>query len=295
MSLPFDLSSTYKHREARTTFPKPLCVSFDAFDTLVTPSKPVAQQYLEIAEECGVNGLSLPECEHRFNAEFKLLLDRFPNYGHGSEIGSSDEWWRRLIRETLKLDLGSEKSAVVCDRVLQHFSTARAYSVFPDVEETLKALYDNDVPMCLSTNTDERILSVLEDLGLKRFFAGFFLLYRLGVEKPSREFFTTVASQYGHVAEQGMAQVLKDMWHVGDSYEKDLVGSARSGWNGVLIDRQDLHKLLKLGQESNPSKGTLFDESAETKLHGNTFVIADNRVVIRSLTELLPLFGITEH
>lgn len=291
-TLALDKMSVYKHREARNVFPKPLCVSFDAFETLVTPTVPVAQQYYDIAKAHGVSGLSLHKCEEKFSDCFSEMLEKYPNYGLASpQYKSSDAWWARIVESTLGLENSSEKDRIVT-AVLRHFTTPLAYKLYPDVLPTFRALKANGIPVCVLSNTDSAIATALTGLGLGEFISAndMFFLYDIGVEKPLHEFFAAVAERYADATNPRGS--LPRLWHVGDSFKNDMMGAAKSGWNGVLVDRSDHHGLLQQGIDSNPSKESIVDDLIETKSHGNTFVIADNRVVIRHLTELLPLFGV---
>lgn len=291
-TLALDNMTVYKHREAKGVYPRPLCVSFDAFETLVTPKVSVAQQYYEIAKAKGVLGLSLDQCEANFTKNFSEMLEKFPNYGLASpQFKTSDDWWAYIIESTLGLEKSSEKENIV-KAVLHHFTTPEAYELYPDVLATLRALKENKIPVCVLSNTDSAIATALTGLGLGEFFSArdMFFLYDIGSEKPLHEFFAAVARRYADPAHPSSS--LPYLWHVGDSFKHDMVGAAKSGWNGVLIDRTDQHGLLQHGIDSNPSKESIVDDLIETKSQGNTFVIADNRVVIRRLTELLPLFGI---
>lgn len=81
-----------------------LLICFDAFGTLFTPRKPVAQQYSEVARSFGLAGFTEDDIAKSFKAAFKNESKQNPNYGKATSLGA-EKWWGNVsIRcfETLR-------------------------------------------------------------------------------------------------------------------------------------------------------------------------------------------------
>ncbi|KAI7899225.1 HAD-like domain-containing protein [Cokeromyces recurvatus] len=94
------------------------------------------------------------------------------------------------------------------------FTTAEAYSIFPDVLGTLKELKRNGFHMGVISNSDERVVKVIENLNLNKYFDFVIASSIIGHEKPSKMIF-----------EQALKLAGKDMraenaLHVGDDIDK---------------------------------------------------------------------------
>ena len=71
---------------------KNLLICFDAFGTLFTPRKPVAQQYSEVAKSFGLGGFSDDDIAQSFKKAFKHESKTNPNYGKKTGMGA-EKWW----------------------------------------------------------------------------------------------------------------------------------------------------------------------------------------------------------
>ncbi|KAG5931267.1 hypothetical protein E4U53_001858, partial [Claviceps sorghi] len=69
-----------------------LLLCFDAFGTLFWPKLTVAQQYGQVARECGVTGWTEVELQSRLAAAFLDEAELHPNYGKASGLDAT-QWW----------------------------------------------------------------------------------------------------------------------------------------------------------------------------------------------------------
>jgi FMN phosphatase YigB (HAD superfamily) len=76
----------------KTMSKKNLLICFDAFGTLFTPRKPVAQQYSEVARSFGLGGFSDDDIAQSFKKAFKHESKTNPNYGKKTGMGA-EKWW----------------------------------------------------------------------------------------------------------------------------------------------------------------------------------------------------------
>lgn len=262
LSNPFHSKQKVKY-ETEAKFPKPNFVSFDLFDTLYTPRTPVPEQYHVLARKHGVH-MMVDDILTRFPVVFKQLQNEYPNYGkHSQGITTSDDWWRKLLITLFELPEYTidEKSRLFCDHVLQHFTTAEAYKVYPDVLPALEGLKQKNIRLVITTNSDDRVYQILDSLQLRPYFDDIYISYDQGFAKPSKQLFDSII-----VASQPLstptAEYLENCWHVGNHYDQDFVGCIKAGWNGIYLDR------------------------ASNEHH----ILARNRVVVSDLSQMVHLF-----
>ena len=72
-----------------------LLICFDAFGTLFSPKRPVAQQYAEVASSMGPRPFTEDEVQSSFKIAFKSELKRNPNYGKATNM-SPETWWTNV-------------------------------------------------------------------------------------------------------------------------------------------------------------------------------------------------------
>ena len=69
-----------------------LLICFDAFGTLFSPKRPVAQQYAEVASSMGPRQFTESEVQSSFKIAFKNELKQNPNYGKATNM-TPETWW----------------------------------------------------------------------------------------------------------------------------------------------------------------------------------------------------------
>ena len=91
---PFLMISQSFSRASQLAKPN-LLLSFDAFGTLFSPKDTVAQQYVQVARQCGLTGLSEEELAPKLYAAFKEESKQNPNYGKATGLGAT-KWWTNV-------------------------------------------------------------------------------------------------------------------------------------------------------------------------------------------------------
>ena len=72
-----------------------LLLCFDAFGTLFRVKQPIAQQYGEVARQCGLTGFSDDDVQLSFRKAFKNETELHPNYGKTTGLGAT-RWWTNV-------------------------------------------------------------------------------------------------------------------------------------------------------------------------------------------------------
>lgn len=289
--------------QSSSKFPMPMFVLFDLWNTLYTPKEPVSESYHRISSQDFGIKKSVEAIEKEFPIIHKEMLTKYPNYGkHCDDIKDSKQWWRELIVRLYELPHYSEDAASweLTEKLIEYFSSSEAYRVFDDVVPTLEKLTENNIRILGSTNSDDRVFKIIENLGLSKYIhkKDMFLSYDLGSSKPDRAFYRAITNQVfpeekARDAKLTMQNFLERVWHVGDHYNKDFVGAVKSGWNGVYLDRGRSSVFFRLGGPPKAITNDCFEgQETESLDSSETVMIANNRVAVSSLTEVPRLFGL---
>ncbi|KAF3932890.1 hypothetical protein ABW19_dt0206637 [Dactylella cylindrospora] len=234
-----------------------LLITLDAFGTLYEPRAPVPEQYARIAGEFGIGGLSAEDVAGSFRSAFKALRAEYPNYGR--EAGRDAEWWWKEIIINTFTPLLSPTQSLPPDlpsALIHHFSSSSGYNIFPDVVPFLETVASGNIAgyktatVGIISNSDDRVGSILQSFGVditggkggkgesKAKVDFITLSYDTGFEKPARGIFD-VAREAARGLRVGDDEDAKWKWyHIGDDVREDVVGAAKAGGEGILIDRK---------------------------------------------------------
>jgi putative hydrolase of the HAD superfamily len=204
-------------------------VFFDAAGTLITPVRPVGQTYTLLAKNYGVEVSSF-EISERFRTCFAAS----PPLTFGPVSTESIEqlerdWWKKLVHCVFQPLGRFEQFDPFFTELFSYFARPEAWTLYPDVLETLSALQERGLALDVISNFDSRLIDILEGLGMAGCFDEVFISSRVGHAKPERQIFQTALKRHNLAPGEAM--------HVGDSEENDLYGAANAGLLGVLIDR----------------------------------------------------------
>jgi REG-2-like HAD superfamily hydrolase len=166
-----------------------------------------------------------------------------PNYHVDDNCGnfstSSRPWWRQVVCRTLELGgIDKPNRAPQFDEYFEHlfqyFSTAEPYKLYPDTELALKRLRELHPTACLAclSNSDERLRSILDGLGIAGDFDLILDSRSIGSKKPDQKFFSTAMFKSGVDGLEPM-----ECLYIGDDMERDYLGALNAGWNAKLLNR----------------------------------------------------------
>ncbi|RDW72269.1 uncharacterized protein DSM5745_07441 [Aspergillus mulundensis] len=159
---------------------RPLLITLDAFNTLITPRLPIPAQYASSAAKHNIP-LSASTLQPAFRSSFKALSASHPNYGRElalrGDYAGPRQWWEdvirgcfeRALRENDSPDLrGKAVPDALVEDLLDRFASKRGYRLFDDVGPFLKAVraQSRKVVIGVVSNSDDRISSVLDSLGV---------------------------------------------------------------------------------------------------------------------------------
>ncbi|KAI5837254.1 HAD-like domain-containing protein [Morchella snyderi] len=254
--------SRRNYRSWQSSRPKVnLLLTFDAFGTLFEPKDSIAAQYAHVAQEYGITGVEESDIQRTFKQAFKRQASENPNYG--KKFGMTPEqWWTNVITNTFTPLTKSPLPPSLAHTLLHRFASKEAYRLFPDALPLLNRLrkstrYDT-VTLGVITNSDHRVTSILNDLGIgvrgykstvpgqphpEKGMGDSALIdfvafsYDIGYEKPDRKIFDA-ARRIWNDLDPGADHGLLVPVHAGDDYYKDFWGAQNASWNAILVDER---------------------------------------------------------
>lgn len=282
-------------RDNNKVFAHPSLVSLDAFGTIYRPRRPVAEQYASVAGALGIDK-SAAEIERRFRDIYAELQTTYPNYGKHTGLDSPEQWWLEMVVRLFEVPHYTKdpESARLCRKLVDHFTSSAAYQLYDDVIPVLSVLRDHAIPVVVATNSDPRVSKVLHSLGVSEYIGAseVYTSYDVGCEKPDRRFFQAIAR--AHAPGRPLLEFLENCWHIGDSYNKDFLGSVRAGWNGVFLDRSRQSPFFAGPIPVSEVDGCFTEAAPAQEAEGAFHVIANNRMVISGLAQILLVFEFGE-
>lgn len=205
-------------------------ISFDAAGTLIGVSRPVAATYADFAQQYGVI-----VNETRLKAAFRNTWQKFlpPLHAEGSPPVDDDRsWWQELVRQVFLEATGSFLDSSVFpplfDALYKHYAKPEAWRVYDDVFPALTRLREN-YELCVLSNFDRRLFSILEGHNLLRPFGSIIISSEVGASKPHPRMFAAALLSMGGDPNQSL--------HVGDDLRNDVEGGRAAGWQTFLVHR----------------------------------------------------------
>ncbi len=198
-------------------------VLFDLGGTLITTS-PVSEVMLRILRIDGVER-SLEEIEQARKAAEKYIdTETLPILG--------DEFWVQSNTQVLR-HLGIRDASSLAEKMTKLWWQHADVKLFPDAEETLKALKQRGLKIGLITNgLESDVREILPRIGLAGFFDVETTSDKVGKMKPKREVFVYALERLGVSPDKAL--------FVGDMIEHDYKGAKECGLKALLVDRENI-------------------------------------------------------
>ena len=204
-------------------------VFFDAAGTLIKPARSVGESYAAIAAKHGkeVSSTNITERFRTcFNAAPRLA---FPGATEDTVAALERDWWKSLVAQVFEPWSPFVRFEEYFAELFAYFASPNAWTLYPEVLETLTSLKERDLILDVISNFDSRLVRILDGLGAGAQFENIFVSSRVGYAKPDGRIFNAALSCHGLAPAQAL--------HVGDSEINDLSGANQAGLKGILVER----------------------------------------------------------
>lgn len=209
--------------------PAPRGLLLDAMGTLIGLRRSVGETYAEHAAEHGIT-VGPEAINAAFPSQFRQAPPlAFPGLSGDTLEAAERQWWSDLIAATLRACGHSEPPPQELGTALfDHFATAEPWLVYPDVVEPLQRWRARSLTLAVVSNFDQRLIGLLEQLGLAPLFDAVVVSSTVGAAKPDPRPFRQALERLELPAHA--------VWHIGDGPE-DAAGAAAAGIHCLLIRR----------------------------------------------------------
>lgn len=191
-------------------------ITFDVGGTLIDPWPSVGAVYASVAKGFGVEC-----CPDRLTNQF------IQSWRLRECFGYTRAEWHELVRHSFRgqAEISDELFAAIYD----HFAERDPWMIYEDVIPALQELERAGFVLAAISNWDERLLGLLEKLGLRTYFKEVIVSANVGAHKPDGRIFRHGAERLGLRPEE--------ILHVGDSLREDIEGARCAGFSAVRIRR----------------------------------------------------------
>jgi len=197
-------------------------VYFDAGNTILHAEPGVGESYARAGARHGIP-VTTEEIEASFSEVFGRMRDTTKVQG--------EAWWRDIVNQVFA-PFGAAPDSLF-DELYEHFSKPSAFRLFPTALETLGAIEARGLRIGLISNWDERLLGLLDGLGVRDRLDPAVVSCEVGFEKPNRRIFEAAIEQSGVDPARSLM--------IGDEPVMDVEGARAAGMEAVLVDRKGRH------------------------------------------------------
>lgn len=212
-------------------------LSFDITKTLITTSNSIGVEYLKIAKNYGlkVNDDNMEEKLNKsFEKNFKIMNQKFPNFGLNANMTSA-AWWSNLIQLMFaEFGFTADSDRKIIEQISGHlylqYSRGNCWHLNPFAQELLSDLRNQKptITLAIASNFDERLETILRDLGIRHFFNFMFVSRQCRLAKPDTNFFRHILKT---------VEIQPDEYlHVGDDVENDYFPVKKINAKALIID-----------------------------------------------------------
>jgi putative hydrolase of the HAD superfamily len=205
-------------------------VFFDAAGTLMKPVRSVGESYAVLAAKHGKH-VAPADLVSRFRECFDSAPRlAFPGATEDAIEGLERVWWKNLVAKVFEPWSPFVRFEEYFAELFAYFAEPDAWTLYPEVLETLAALNERGLILDVISNFDSRLVRILDGLDAGEQFENIFVSSRVGYAKPDRRIFNAALTYHGLAPAQAL--------HVGDSEINDLRGANQAGLKGILVQRR---------------------------------------------------------
>lgn len=214
-------------------------VSLDAMGTLIHLNRTPAEVYYQVLLQHEISPQKIYSLIHDKSlyqkiwqmAEKSIPLDyrqnHFDRYGQSSKTNFWDILFTALFEY---FDLPIDKLTQVKLAVFEEFASKKHWQLEQTAFRFLNFCQKHQILLFVTSNFDERLSAILQDLQVAHFFKKIISSAEVGYEKPSSIIFERLLQEAQLPAKQIM--------HVGDTWLADVEGAKQAGMIPVFFEKR---------------------------------------------------------
>ena len=221
-----------------TPFPPevPGALLFDAGMTLLFSRTSTVDMTAAILRRRGYS-IAAPDLHHAMRAADRFIESRWhvgPWWLHESAVrdlftaGYRDGLARLQALPALRAEIPQ-----LAEAIYEAYADPDHWELYADVLPALEGLQALGIPMGIVSDWGESLTWLIHHLGIADAFKTVVVSSRLGLGKPDPGLFLMAVSRLGMRPNQ--------VWYIGDTYTKDVLGARSAGLHPILIDRDSRH------------------------------------------------------
>lgn len=113
--------------------------------------------------------------------------------------------------------------------LIKHFSSSSAYELHEGSVQLLEKICSKPIKVGIISNSDDRLESILLQLGIRHYFDFVVTSYSVRNAKPNPVIFQVALDSAG--TNVSPAEAL----HIGDDLKRDYLAAKACGWNSILV------------------------------------------------------------
>lgn len=202
-------------------------VLFDFGGTLAYSRRDPFDDWLTFAEREGVSvdRAALERAHAEATEKFTPLM-----YDH---LGRMRDFWIAFDADVLERLGAPDPQGRIATAIHRGFRDETGYEVYTETRDVLAALRKRGLALGVVSNATEELVDHIQAIGLAQYFDAITFSQEARAEKPEPRIFQLALRRARCRPE--------DAVHVGDRYEKDVVGARGVGIAPVLVDRDGRH------------------------------------------------------
>lgn len=182
-------------------------VLIDAAGTLLSPSEPVAEVYLNYANKYGCK-LTEDDILKGFRRAYNMPWTQ----SQLRYVGDARPFWRHIVTHATGCT-----SNDMFEEIYLHYARGAAWKLADGVKPALEKLKDAGLKLAVVSNFDTRLRPLLAELGVSHLFDHITISAEVGVEKPNPMIFELTLEKLRVHADNAV--------HVGDDRRNDVWGA----------------------------------------------------------------------
>ena len=206
-------------------------VFFDAANTLLYPYPSVGAVYAQVARRYGVDttGTRVQQAFRQVWGTVEAQAEHDPvRYGIGEPDGR--RFWHAMVHATFAEIALPQDFEAFFDELYWLFAQPTVWRLFPECLDVLQTLRQQGYLVGVISNWDNRLLQLLETMGLMTHVQHVSISALVGWEKPHGAIFQHATEAVGVSPARAL--------HVGDNFTADVQGAHQAGLQPLWLQRQ---------------------------------------------------------